>query len=95
MKSSPLLSLTLVLAAASVLSSCSIMKSRPVAATDLAATNDKPLKPDGATDALDDYSTVEVGDPLEGFNRATFKMNDVLYTVFFRPVSKGYEFIFP
>jgi phospholipid-binding lipoprotein MlaA len=66
-----------------------------VAATDLAATNDKPLKPDGATDALDDYSTVEVGDPLEGFNRATFKMNDVLYTVFFRPVSKGYEFIFP
>lgn len=43
----------------------------------------------------DEYATKEVADPLESLNRATFKLNDGLYTVIFRPISKGYEMILP
>ncbi len=43
----------------------------------------------------DEYATGDVRDPLEGMNRATFWFNDKLYTVFFRPVSKGYEKALP
>lgn len=84
-----------LLAALPLLSQCSTPKvlRQPVVASDLAAPGAKPTST--KVDALDDYDTVKVGDPLEGFNRATFKLNDILYTVFFRPVSKGYEFVFP
>jgi phospholipid-binding lipoprotein MlaA len=65
---------------------------------DLAAKSkagDKPMKVE-ATDALDDYgSAAKVSDPLEKLNRATFWLNDGLYTVLFRPLSKGYEKVFP
>ncbi|HBJ87311.1 MAG TPA: hypothetical protein DDZ88_26340 [Verrucomicrobiales bacterium] len=47
------------------------------------------------TDELDDYAEASVSDPLEPFNRVMFKMNDCLYLVIFRPVSKGYEFVLP
>lgn len=47
------------------------------------------------TDELDDYAEVSVADPLEPFNRVMFKVNDCLYLVIFRPVSKGYEFVLP
>jgi phospholipid-binding lipoprotein MlaA len=47
-------------------------------------------------DALDDYGdAATVADPLEKLNRATFWLNDGLYTVLFRPLSKGYEKVFP
>ena len=88
----------LLLTVAPLLSNCAMTKS---AAVDTAKTAPVALKggkivaADLATDELDDYDTVRVSDPLEGFNRATFKLNDVMYTVFFRPVSKGYEFVFP
>jgi phospholipid-binding lipoprotein MlaA len=98
MKTAPLFFRMLLLAAAPLLTDCSLVKQAPLAAADLATTGtstEKPLTTGSQTDELDDYSEVSVGDPLEGFNRATFKMNDALYTVFFRPVSKGYEFIFP
>ncbi len=56
--------------------------------------------PDGKSvqagdDDLDEYSTATVSDPLEPLNRATFLINDGLYTVIFRPVSKGYEKVVP
>lgn len=51
---------------------------------------------DEAVDELDDYgSASQVADPLEGMNRATFKLNDGLYTFLLRPVSNGYQFITP
>lgn len=48
-----------------------------------------------ATDALDDYDTVPVSDPLEPLNRATFALNHGLYQVLFRPIAKGYTSITP
>ncbi len=38
---------------------------------------------------------VEVSDPLERVNRGIFWFNDKAYTVLLRPVSKGYQIIFP
>ena len=92
MKSLLALSLT-----ACLLSSCATPKA-PRVNTDLAAAStkakpgDKPMK----EDALDDYGdAATVADPLEKLNRATFWLNDGLYTVLFRPLSKGYEKVFP
>ena len=48
-----------------------------------------------AVDALDDYATAEIADPLEKLNRVTFKFNDGLYRFVFRPISKGYTTIAP
>lgn len=49
----------------------------------------------GAAPQMDDdygeYDVVSVYDPLEGFNRAIFKFNDVAYTRVLSPVVKGYE----
>jgi len=56
---------------------------------------------DGATDFLDDEfydsepMSVEVGDPLESFNRAMFRFNDFNYTWVFNPVATGYSHIVP
>lgn len=48
------------------------------------------------TDSLDDYDTAtEVSDPIEPLNRATFKLNDGLYNLVLRPISKGYTTVFP
>ncbi len=47
----------------------------------------------------EEYSQKEkqtkIADPLEPFNRFMFKVNDVVYTVVFKPVSKTYSFIVP
>ena len=59
------------------------------------ATQGKAAAAPAATDELDDYAEVSASDPLESFNRVMFKMNDCLYLVVFRPVSKGYKFVFP
>jgi len=48
-----------------------------------------------ATDALDDYDTVQVSDPLEPLNRATFALNHGIYNVLFRPIAKGYTTVMP
>lgn len=50
---------------------------------------------DASADDLDEYAVVEIADPIEGLNRATFWLNDKLYLVIFRPISKGYEAITP
>ena len=46
-------------------------------------------------DDLDEYQVAPVSDPLEPLNRATFQLNDGIYTVLLRPISKGYETITP
>lgn len=46
-------------------------------------------------DDLDEYAVVQISDPLEKLNRGTFWLNDKLYLVIFRPISKGYEAITP
>lgn len=64
------------------------------AGTGTKASAEKPAKT-GATDDLDEYAVVEISDPVEGLNRATFWLNDKLYLVIFRPLSKGYEKVLP
>jgi phospholipid-binding lipoprotein MlaA len=48
-----------------------------------------------ATDDLDEYAVVEIADPFERINRGTFWVNDKLYLLIFRPISKGYEKVVP
>ncbi len=50
---------------------------------------------DGEYDDLDEYDAVTVPDPLEPLNRATFMLNEGVYIVLLRPITKGYEFIIP
>lgn len=59
---------------------------------DATKKNAKDAKP---ADDLDEYAVVEISDPLEGLNRGTFWVNDKLYLVLFRPISKGYEKVMP
>jgi phospholipid-binding lipoprotein MlaA len=58
------------------------------AATTLAESDD-------AVDEGDDYGGIDAYDPWEGYNRAVFRFNDGIYTVLLRPVSKGYQAVFP
>ena len=46
-------------------------------------------------DDLDEYAVVEIADPMERFNRGSFWLNDKLYAVLLRPISRTYEFILP
>jgi phospholipid-binding lipoprotein MlaA len=93
-----LLPLLLVISSLPVLTSCA---SNPRKRTDpsvSAAVRDnkpkgKPVKADQHD--LDEYATVAVADPLEPLNRATFWLNDGVYTIVLRPVSKGYEKVVP
>lgn len=57
----------------------------------------KPGATSGApVDELDDYATTsQVADPLEPLNRATFALNDGIYNVVLRPISKGYTTVTP
>ena len=85
----------LLLALAPFLTDCATPKQPATSASAGQAAAVSPLD-DDAVDELDDYgSAAQVSDPLEGLNRATFKFNDGLYNVVFRPVSKGYEFVTP
>ncbi|RUM37890.1 MAG: VacJ family lipoprotein [Desulfobulbus sp.] len=38
---------------------------------------------------------VDVGDPLESFNRAMFEFNDIAFTWVFNPVATGYSYVIP
>lgn len=56
---------------------------------------------DGVVDFLDDdfYESepvsVQVGDPLESFNRAMFTFNDYAFTWVLNPVATGYSYVIP
>lgn len=54
---------------------------------------DPAVNPDADFDDYAEYSAVQVSDPLEGFNRAIFKFNDVTYAYVLKPAVKGYEFV--
>ncbi|MFZ4592656.1 MAG: MlaA family lipoprotein [Verrucomicrobiaceae bacterium] len=90
-----------LLALMPLLSQCTATRPKATEAASLAATTvkDKPAKSakelPPAKDDLDDYAVVEISDPIEGFNRATFWLNDKLYLIVFRPISKGYEKVMP
>jgi phospholipid-binding lipoprotein MlaA len=43
----------------------------------------------------DEEEVVEIADPLEGFNRAMFHVNDKLYFWLLKPVAQGYNFFVP
>ncbi len=87
-----------LLASLSSLTNCTSSRSKTTTAS-TSADKPAPVKPGDGTDAvddLDDYGdAVVVSDPLEGLNRATFKLNDGLYNVVLRPVSKGYVAVTP
>lgn len=101
--SSHLVRLALSGALAFLASACSMPRQPAAAAATpgpsgkTAGTNTKPGKSHKADpyDEHDDYAVVEVRDPLERLNRGTFWFNDKLYTVVVRPISKGYQFVFP
>jgi phospholipid-binding lipoprotein MlaA len=85
--------------AVALAAACSTLKSPTAEATLKTeapqATQGKTVAGPAATDELDDYAEVAASDPLEPLNRVMFKMNDCLYLVAFRPISKGYQFVFP
>lgn len=98
---SPFFALCL-LAVTPLLSNCTSTKKHEAPATNVISSGKNASakvtpKAGGAskTDDLDEYAVTEVSDPLEGLNRATFKLNDGMYTYIFKPISKSYEFILP
>jgi len=76
-------------------------KTTPAAPSAASVTAAKPssVAPVGTAtadyDDLDEYAIVEIKDPLERINRGTFWLNDKMYMVLFRPLSKGYEKVVP
>ncbi len=67
----------------------------PVVEERTVATNASELDELGGFDDLEEYDAAVVSDPLEPLNRATFMLNDGIYTVILRPVSTGYEYAVP
>lgn len=105
MKSSSLLLRLALLSLVPMLSQCASVGRKgaePVTAATVAA----PVKADASTkptaggsaaapDDLDEYAVVEIADPLEKLNRGTFWVNDKLYLILVRPLSKGYVKVLP
>ena len=92
-----ILPLLLVAASAPLLTSCASVRpkqpdhTRPAAVRE--SSDGKSVK--AAEGDLEEYSAVWIADPLEPLNRATFWINDGLYTVVLRPITKGYETVVP
>lgn len=67
------------------------------------AQNEKSEKPESDTKKDDDYDDEYeddvplkgISDPIEGFNRAMFGLNDGLYFYIFKPIGLGLRFILP
>lgn len=101
MKYNTLLIRLLVLAVAPLLTDCTTTQkpaaTQPVAAVKATEKEKAPAKaaPAQADEAGDEYDVAEISDPLEPVNRGMFWVNDQLYTFIFKPISKGYQFIFP
>ncbi len=52
-------------------------------------------KAQASSDEFDEYAVAEIADPFEKINRGTFWLNDKLYLVLLRPISKGYQKLLP
>ena len=93
-----LLPLLLVVSSVPLLTSCTSISRKQPAPSFSAAVRDNKLERKSVKAEehdLDEYSTVSVADPLEPLNRATFWLNDGVYTIVLRPISKGYEKVLP
>lgn len=99
MKTTPSLLLVLLGFSLPIFVGCSSTSRKPAAPPAAAAAGEP--KSDGksvkaVSDDLDEYgANIAVADPLEPLNRATFWINDGLYTIALRPISKGYEKVVP
>ena len=91
----PILPLLLAAATIPLLTSCNAPapKQPTQSAAVRGGSDGKSVK--AAEGDLNEYRAVSVADPLEPINRATFWINDGLYTVVLRPLTKGYEFVIP
>ena len=59
-------------------------------------TKDVSVRPATADDDLDEYKDVgAIPDPIQPINRGTFWVNHQLYHYILKPISKGYDFVFP
>ncbi|HEY5707323.1 MAG TPA: VacJ family lipoprotein [Terrimicrobiaceae bacterium] len=93
-----LLPFLLAVSSVPLLTSCTSVPRKPPGPSLSAAVRNNKLdaKPAKAKeDDLDEYSTASVADPFEPLNRAIFWLNDGVYTVALRPISKGYEKVLP
>lgn len=98
MKRAGFLLLLLVMAHASLLTSCTSAprkKTDPSLSTAVRGNKvkAKPVKVENHDG--EEYAAASVADPLEPLNRATFWLNDGIYTIALRPISKGYEKVVP
>lgn len=92
----PILPLLFVAATAPFFASCTTAPRRQPAAPAAVAhggSDGKSVKE--LQSDLDEYAVATVADPLEPLNRATFWINDGLYTVILRPITKGYQAVIP
>ena len=93
----PIIPLLFVLASAALLTSCtSVCPKQPADSRSAAVRGGSDGKSVKAAEGDPDKSiTISIADPLEPLNRATFWINDGLYTVVLRPITKGYEKVIP
>jgi len=93
-----LLPLLLVVSSVPLLTSCTSISRKQPDPSFSAAVRDNRLEGESVKAEehdLDEYNTASVADPLEPLNRATFWLNDGVYTIVLRPISKVYEKVLP
>ena len=93
-----LVPLLLVVSSVAVLTSCASSSRKQPHPSSSAAVRDNKLEGKSLKaeeNDLDEYDRASVADPLEPVNRATFWLNDGIYTIVLRPISKGYEKVLP
>lgn len=81
--------------AVSLVSGCTSTNRKPTAPIAAATGKSDGQSAKATQDDLDEYSVELIADPLEPVNRVTFTVNHGLYTYLFRPISKGYQAVFP
>lgn len=93
-----LLPLLLVVSSVSLLTSCASVSRKQPDPSFSAAVRGNKLEGESVKAEehdLDEYNRASVADPLEPLNRATFWLNDGVYTIVLRPISKVYEKALP
>jgi phospholipid-binding lipoprotein MlaA len=93
-----LLPLLLVVSSVSLLSNCTSVPRKRLDVSSSAAVPSNKLDANrvkAGENGLDEYAAAPVADPLEPVNRGIFWLNDGIYTIVLRPISKGYEKVVP
>ena len=94
MKIRPLFLLVCLGLSGPLYTSCSTAAKKKPATPAVSGTSDgKSAK--GTVDDLDEYSANSIPDPIEPVNRGTFWVNHQVYRYVVKPISRGYETIFP